>query len=289
MADRYEKWARQERPRSYGFRQKALIHLRAAFGHRVLGDIKRGDVETYMARRQAEGAAPATVNRERSVLSHLFSVTKKWGFQAVNPVSDTERLREPHEKPRPLTLEEEASLFRVIPAHYIPFVRLAVQTGLRLGELRAQLWRDVDLQTGTLTVTQPKSGKVETVMLNTVAREVLAAIERTSPLVFPDMPKKLTDLFKRYVAKARLPKEITFHCLRDTFISRVASHVSVPDLMQLARHRDYRTTRRYVKSDEKRLRDAVERLAAETRTATRTEQLTVAEVLDNVVIVDDVE
>lgn len=54
---------------------------------------------------------------------------------------------------------------------------------------------------------------------------------------------------------------MTFHCLRDTFISRIAPHVSVPTLMALARHRDYRTTRRYVKVDGEHLRTAVERLA----------------------------
>ena len=79
--------------------------------------------------------------------------------------------------------------------------------------------------------------------------------------MFPTLPLKLTDLFIRYVAKANLPRDITFHCLRDTYISRLAEHVSTPTLMALARHRDYRTTRRYVQVDGDHLRVAVEQLA----------------------------
>lgn len=60
--------------------------------------------------------------------------------------------------------------------------------------------------------------------------------------------------------KAKLT-DVTFHCLRDTYISRLAPHVSTPTLMALARHRDYRTTRRYVQVDGDHLRAAVERLA----------------------------
>ena len=44
-------------------------------------------------------------------------------------------------------------------------------------------------------------------------------------------------------------------------ISRLAADVSTPTLMALARHRDYRTTRRYVRVDGAHLRAAVERLA----------------------------
>ena len=260
METRYLAWAKEHRPRSYTFREKALKHLVAAFGEKSLPEITRADVEAYQARRRDAKAAPDTVNRERAVLSHLFSKAQSWGLVNGNPVMGTEREHEPDGKPRPLTSDEEARLFTVLPDHYKPAVTLALHTGLRLGELRDQAWRDVDLPGATLTVTRPKSGKVETIPLNATARGVLGALERTSPLLFPTLPKKLTDLFIRYAHKAGLAG-VTFHCLRDTYISRLACHVSTPTLMALARHRDYRTTRRYVRVDGAHLREAVERLA----------------------------
>jgi integrase len=189
----------------------------------------------------------------------LFTKAITWGLVKVNPVAGSERQAEANEKPRPLTPDEEARLFAVLPAHYKPFCTLALHTGLRLGELRHQAWRDIDLPGGTLTVTRPKSGKAETIPLNATARAVLASLERTAPAIFPSLPKKLTDLFIRYAEKAKLA-DVTFHCLRDTYISRLAPHVTTPTLITLARHRDYRITRRYVQVDGDHLRAAVERL-----------------------------
>jgi len=287
---RYLAWARKERPRSVMFREKALKHLKARFGSKTLDAITKADVEAYLTSRRDAGAAPGTVNRERSVLSHLFSKAMTWGLVKTNPVTGSERQAEANEKPRPLTPDEEAKLFAVLPAHYKPFCTLALHTGLRLGELRHQAWRDIDLPGASLTVTRPKSGKAETIPLNATARAVLASLERTAPAIFPTLPKKLTDLFKRYVEKAKLPKEITFHCLRDTYISRLAPHVSTPTLMTLARHRDYRTTRRYVQVDGKHLRDAVECLNPEAGgTPTRTEVLTVSQVLESMTVAENVE
>jgi len=135
-ATRYLAWAKEQRPRSYTFREKALKHLKAAFGDKALTNISRADVESYQTRRRDEGAAGGTVNRERAVLSHLFSRAIAWGLARENPVTGSDRQKEPDEKPRPLMPDEESRLFSVLPAHYKPFVTLALHTGLRLGEVR---------------------------------------------------------------------------------------------------------------------------------------------------------
>jgi integrase len=282
-AKRYMAWAEQERPRSVTFRAKALKHLLAAFGGVSLKDITVDHVEAYIQARRDAGAAPGTVNRERTVFGHIFTKGLKWGIVSENPVRLTERQAEPDGIPRPLTHDEERRLFTVLPAHYRPFVTLALHTGLRLGELRAQTWKDVDLTNGVLTVTRPKSGKREVLPLNRTAKMVLTSLERTGPLLFPAMPKKLSDLFIRYAKKTGL-QDVTFHCCRDTFISRLAPHVSATTLMTLARHRDLRTTRRYLKIEEAHLRAAVERLSEnefETGTQTGTEKMAVTQLLES--------
>jgi len=87
--------------------------------------------------------------------------------------------------------------------------------------------------------------------------------------------------FKRLVARARLPSDITFHCLRDTFVSRLATRVSAPTLMTLARHRNFSTTQRYLKVSDRHLRDAVEGLIGEsTVTITGTGFLYDAQIVD---------
>jgi integrase len=257
VARRYLAWSKEQRPRSYNFRATALKHLVDTFGAKPLSEITRAQVEAYQSQRRHDGVRPGTINRERSVLSHLFTKAQAWGLMQSNPVMGTDRLPEGNERPRPLAQDEEARLLARLPAHYKPVVTLALHTGLRLGELRAQTWRDVDLATSTLRVTRPKSKKHEVIPLNSTAFAVLAALPQESLLLFPHLPSKLSDLFIRYARKAGL-SDVTFHCLRDTYISRLAQYCTTPTLMALARHRDYRTTRRYVQVDGDHLRQVVE-------------------------------
>jgi integrase len=128
---------------------------------------------------------------------------------------------------------------------------LAVTAGLRVGELLALKWEDVDLNTGTLRVkrtrsqartgpifTTPKNGKGRSIKLTRRAVEVLKAhkaarnVERLKAgslwqdnnLVFSTTTGKPLDFrnlatasFKPLLEKARLPY-IRFHNLRHTTI-----------------------------------------------------------------------
>jgi len=85
-----------------------MKHLVAAFGPTPLGKITRADVECYQQQRQHDKVRPATINRERSVLSHLFTKAKSWNLVQTNPVLGTDRLREGNEHPRPISVEEAA-------------------------------------------------------------------------------------------------------------------------------------------------------------------------------------
>ncbi|MBM3225368.1 MAG: hypothetical protein FJZ47_16410 [Candidatus Tectomicrobia bacterium] len=197
VARRYLVWSQENRPRSYTFRQTALKHLMTTFGTKPLGDITRTNMEASQNQRRQDGVRPSTINRERSVLSHLFTKAQTWGLVQSTPGIGTDRLQESNERPRPLSQAEEACLFAVIPTHSKPVVTLALHTGLRLGELRAQTWRDVDLATSTLRVTQPKSKQHEVLPLNSTAFAMLAALPQDDPWLFPRLPRKLSDLFIR--------------------------------------------------------------------------------------------
>ena len=259
VSARYLAWAKEYRPRSERYYVSVMKQLVETFGSRALGSITTTDVERHQRARRKGGAAPATVNRDRAVLSHMFTMAIKWGLVENNPVRSTEPLKEDNIAPRPLSENEEQRLFAVLPEHYKPIVTFALNTGLRLGELQAQRWEDIDMEAGTLTVTKPKSGKRETIPLNTTAYAALVAADQTGELVFPRMPRHMSGLFNRYARKAGLD-DISFHDLRDTFISRLAVTANPTLVMALARHRDFRTTQRYLKLDDTYLRQAVETL-----------------------------
>jgi integrase len=249
-------------------RRSAVGHLLAAFGDTPLARIRKADVERYIQNRLDAGAAPATINRERTTLSQIFSKAADWGLCDANPVQGSTHLHEDNEAPRPISADEEARLMAVLPEHLRPIVTLALHTGLRLGELRAQRWSDINLIDADLVVSRPKSGRREVLPLNDTAYTVLASLPQTHDVIFPDMPPDLSKRFTRLLRKAGLPSDITFHCLRDTYISRLAPYCAAPTLMALARHRSLNTTRRYLKIEERHLRQAVERLNPQSADAT---------------------
>jgi len=69
-----------------------LKHLVVAFGTTLPGEITRADVEAYQQQRRYAEVRPATMNRERSVLSHLFTKAQDWSTVQATPVLGTDRL-----------------------------------------------------------------------------------------------------------------------------------------------------------------------------------------------------
>jgi len=195
LAERYLEWAEVHRPRSIKFRVTAMNHLKAAFEAIPLSEITPTALETYQGQRWAAKAADGTVNRELQVLSHVYHKAMEWKLVTVNPVLGLERRAEPKGRTRYLTADEEGGLLKALPVKYHAVTRLALMTGLRMGELRALLWKDVDLgPRPVLTVLRAKSQRTEHVPLNSDAVIVLRTLEhvplnsnpeQTDPRVFP--------------------------------------------------------------------------------------------------------
>jgi integrase len=276
LAARYLEWANVHRPRSIKFRVTALNHLKAAFEATPLSEITPTALEAYQGQRWAVAAdgtraADGTVNRELQVLSHVFHKAIEWRLATTNPVLGVERRAEPKGRTRYLTADEEGKLLKALPTKYHAVTRLAVMTGLRMGELRALLWKDVDLgPRPVLTILRAKSQRTEHVPLNSDAVAVLRTLEhvplnsdpeRTDPRVFPALPSHLSDLFKKHAVKAKL-QDVTFHTLRHTFCSRlVQAGVPLRMVQVLARHSNIEVTERYAHVGDSHTRKAVERLS----------------------------
>jgi integrase len=132
--------------------------------------------------------------------------------------------------------------------HLTPIVLVAMNTGLRRGELLSLRWADVDLHSKRLTVRaeQAKSGKQRHVPLNGEAYAVLQAWKRqagSEAQVFQPADVKTawaTLLNKAGVAGFR------FHDLRHTFASKlVTKGVDLNTVRELLGHGDIKMTLRY--------------------------------------------
>ena len=104
-------------------------------------------------------------------------------------------------------------------AYLRPIVVLALNTGMRRGEILGLEWKNIDLSRGLIYVTHTKSGKDRVIPLNQDARSALESLKRVGPRVFN------VDWIKVAWAAALTDAKIDdfrFHDLRHTAATRLA-------------------------------------------------------------------
>jgi integrase len=167
-----------------------------------------------------------------------------------------------HARKRPLFPELAAGTFG---DHLAPVVLLAINTGLRRGELLALEWNDINLDARMLTVRREnaKSGKQRHVPLNVEAMNALtqwAAQGACSGSVFK--VSSIKSAWCTLLTSAGIA-DFRFHDLRHHFASRlVMAGVDLNTVRELLGHADLSMTLRYAHLAPEHLAAAVERLAA---------------------------
>ncbi|MGO9578853.1 MAG: tyrosine-type recombinase/integrase [Desulfobaccales bacterium] len=144
------------------------------------------------------------------------------------------------------------------------FMKMALFTGMRRGELFKLQWQDIDFDRGFIHIRDPKGGQDQNIPLNTAARALLLDHPRTdSPFVFPGRGgRQRVDINKqvnRLKRQAGLPKDFRpLHGLRHTYASMLASsgQVDLYTLQKLLTHKSPAMTQRYAHLRDEALRKA---------------------------------
>jgi site-specific recombinase XerD len=152
----------------------------------------------------------------------------------------------------------------------LAMVTLLLNTGLRLQELCALTWHDVQVtaRKGLGTVTRGKGGKSRQLPLNAEARRTLVVLgyeahAGSSAPVFVGQRGRLTPsgvqrLLRTYAHAAHL-EALSPHCLRHMFCkSLVDAGVGLEKVAARAGHESLETTRRYCTPSLRDLEHAVE-------------------------------
>ncbi len=138
--------------------------------------------------------------------------------------------------------------------HFSPIVLLALNTGLRRGELFNLQWEDINLKSKTLTVqgATAKSGETRHIPLNDEAVETLKNWKTQSKkherVFYGKNGARLNYIIKAWVnmiADAKI-KDFRFHDLRHSFASNlVMKGAPLNTVRELLGHSDLKTTLRY--------------------------------------------
>lgn len=224
-------------------------------------------LDRWIARR-LKTVSGATVRRNVGALRTALNKAVEWKLIGHNPLyrkKFVERGDEP--RTRYLSLAEEKELRKQLAhseKYFQQMVLLALNTGMRRGELLKLRWGDVDLERGVLTVRADiaKSKKARHIPLNREARSVIESIpqldkDRCVILYRGGQVNNITGAWRKLAERAGL-EDVTFHDLRHTFASKlVQKGIPLYTVQQLLGHSDPKLTARYSHLAADHLRDAV--------------------------------
>jgi integrase len=123
-----------------------------------IDQITRPELRELIITKQKEGLYPASVSRIKALVSVILSHALEDGLIAANPASRLGRLIKVKERQadvNPLTREEARAFLEAVRDNYpryYPFFLCALRTGMRLGELLALEWGDIDFRGGFIEV-----------------------------------------------------------------------------------------------------------------------------------------
>ena len=184
----------------------------------------------------AQNYAPQTVLHYLKSLRHVLKNAVRHGQLDRNPFARVRLVKVRNGKTRFLSPDEEILVLDKLGPIYGLWARLAILTGLRLGEQIRLRWTDIDLERSLITLPETKAGTVQYVRLNHEATHILRTtlIQQmngnvASPFVYPsetlasplDQRNFYARIFRPAVKAVNMP-EVGWHTLRHTFASRLA-------------------------------------------------------------------
>jgi integrase len=238
--------------------------LLPAFGEEPLEAVTTTSIEQWLARLPQ---SPRTKTLGLVLLHGIFRRAKKvWLLDLGGRVRLEARPRRGATTSRCSPPRRSGRLCARRTTRRTPAFLTAAFTGLRLGELLALCWRDVDFGQSTIRVrasysaghlTTPKSGKVRAVPLAPDVASALAQLGRREhwtgdgDLVFAGAAGTYLDgsaLRRRYkgaLAVADL-RSLRFHDLRHTFGTRMIAKADIRRVQEWMGHADMQTTMHYL-------------------------------------------
>jgi integrase len=244
------------------YKARLRLHIKPYFGKQQVVAIKPRHVREFVNHLEGKGLSPTGVRPVIVALKALLATAVEDGLILASPAAHL-RLSlasdNPADKPKAL---EEAHLAALIAAAYPEWTLMmetAVDTGLRIGELRAVRWLDFNFADNNLAVarafgeadevTQPKHGSYRTINVPPDLMRELWQHRATTPFheaedyIFTDklgQPRTYDSASRQMLTVSRHSGiEATWHTLRHTCASRMfRAGCSIKQVQEHLGHKD---------------------------------------------------
>jgi integrase len=220
------------------YRYMLDVHLIPAFGKRQIRDITREELQGFLSRKLGGGLSWETVHHFKCGLSKILGAAEDWGYITENLAQKTKLPRRQYRPERVvLNAAQIRDLAALLDEPTRSIMLLLVLTGLRVGELLALRWGNIDVKARMLRVCEtvyeghfdkPKTKRsVRTIPIGKETAEILErvrpALADPTALVFATregLPLDRRNLLRKHVKPAAKKLGligVTWHLLRHSY------------------------------------------------------------------------
>jgi len=269
LKDRFLKFSKaQKKLRTYESYVLRMSHLNKFFSDKFLQDITPAQIDAYKTYR-LQLVSPSTVNRELACLRNALNRAVEWGM--IESIPQIKLLKEPPGIVRFLSKDEMESLLSELknsPHALHLAVIIALNTGMRKGEILALQWKDIDLENRIIHAEKTRDHKGRIFSCKDNERRDLPINNVLYALLSKEKNKK-GNLFKNLEFKKSWygllrRSNITnfrFHDLRHTFASYlVMEGVDITTVSHLLGHSKIQMTMKYAHLSPDHRKKALERI-----------------------------
>lgn len=234
--------------------QRIDVLKRHDIAYRTMIGLSPQDITSFRDER-LRTVAPSTAVRELAILSHVIEVAiRDWGLPlAKNVVKLVRRPVIRNERSRRLTGDEEQRLLDGCEGGKIPFFKtlliLAIETGMRRGEILGLRWGDISHNRRVITLTLTKNGSGRQVPLSQRAFDAMMdwkdRAQADQSTVFPMTAGALEQAWRRLLICIDI-NGLRFHDLRHEGVSRLFERgLNAIEVSSISGHKELRMLKRY--------------------------------------------
>jgi len=254
LSDEYNKWieGRQASAKVKGY---IIGELNTRFGNVPLKRFNTMLVEQLQTDIIRRGFKNGYNNKVLNVFKHMFTKAVEWEMVEADVLKRIRKVKLLREDRRLRYLESKEqcqALIESCDSHLRPIVIMALNTGLRKGNVLNLKWSNIDLKNGFILVDMTKNGERLEIPINETLRQTLQNLPRRldNGYLFydPKTDKPYTDVKRSFGSACRKAKitNFRFHDLRHTFASHlIMAGIDLTTVKELLGHKDIKMTLRY--------------------------------------------
>lgn len=256
LLDAIKRYEEEVSPTKKGARWETLrltVFRELEFAGERISRIEPDQIAQWRDKRLKE-VKSSTINRDLNLMSSVFEhARREWKWLSINPVRDVKRPTNPRPRDRRVTdIEENMMLAKLgyergampvtLQQHLAVAFLLALETGMRQGEILRLTWDRVFLDKRYVRLDDTKNGDARNIPLSSAAVVLLKRQphSKEEPRCFPVASASADALWRKARKNAKI-KDLKFHDSRHEAITRLSRKLDVLDLARMIGHRDPRS------------------------------------------------